>query len=100
MFFGFSATGSGLSIAAGPNIHKCSQIKGEGPVYLRFMLIVSTGQRQAEVTKGHDVLSAYEYCVSHVSGITSVVETNRGLVIFGFGLNYRLLRQMRQKIKF
>ena len=28
----------------------------------------STSQGQAGVTKGYDVLSAYEYCVTHVSG--------------------------------
>ena len=37
------------------------------------MLIVSTGQGQTEVTTGHDVLIAYEYCVTHASGVTSVV---------------------------
>ena len=45
------------------------------------MLIVSTGQGQAEVTKGHDVLIAYEYCVTHVSGVTLGVETN-GYIYF------------------
>ena len=40
------------------------------------MLIVSTGQGQAEVTKGHDVLTAYEYCVTHASGVTLGVDTN------------------------
>ena len=42
------------------------------------MLIVSTGQGQfdSEVTKSHDVLSSHEYCVKHVSRVTSGVETN------------------------
>ena len=40
------------------------------------MLIVRTGQGQAEFTKGHDVLIVYGYCVTHVSGITLGVETN------------------------
>ena len=39
-----------------------------------FMHIVSTGQGQAEVTKGHDILTAYEDCVAHVFGVTSGVE--------------------------
>ena len=34
-----------------------------------FMHIVSTGQGQAEVTKGNGVQSAHEYCVTHVSGV-------------------------------
>ena len=42
------------------------------------MLTVSTGQGQAEVTKGHDVLSAHEYCVTHVCGVTSGVEWGNG----------------------
>ena len=40
------------------------------------MLIESTGQGQAEVTKGHSVLSVYDYCVTHVFGLTSGVEAN------------------------
>ena len=40
------------------------------------MLIVSTGQGQAEVTEGRDVLIAYEYCVADVSGVTFGIETN------------------------
>ena len=61
------------------------------------MLIVSTGQGQTEVTKGHDVLIAYEYCVTHVSGVTLGVATNR-YVYFVFDLNYRSLRgQMRSE---
>ena len=43
--------------------------------------MVSTGQGQAEVTKDHDVLIAYEYCVTHDSGVTLGVETN-GYVYF------------------
>ena len=45
------------------------------------MLKVSTGHGQAEVTKAHDVLIAYEYCVTCVSGVTLGVETN-GYVYF------------------
>ena len=48
------------------------------------MFIVSTGHGQAEVAKGHDVLSAYEYRVTLVSGVTSCVETN-GNSYFGIG---------------
>ena len=40
------------------------------------MLVVRIGQGQAEVTKCYAVLGAYEYCATHVSGITSGVETN------------------------
>ena len=55
------------------------------------MLIVNTGQGQAEVTKGHDVLIAYEYCViSHVSGVTLGVETMVTFIL-GFDLHYRSL---------
>ena len=45
------------------------------------MLIVSTGQGQAEVTKSHYLLIAYKYYVTHVSGVTLGVETN-GQVYF------------------
>ena len=46
------------------------------------MLIVNAGQGQAEVTKGHDVLIAYEYFEIHGSGVPLGVETN-GNVYFG-----------------
>ena len=43
---------------------------------MRFMLIVSTDQGQAEVTRGHYFLIAYKYYVTHVSGLALGVETN------------------------
>ena len=65
------------------------EIQALFPEILRFQFVtlfvkhpvVSTGQGQAEVKKGHDVLIAYEYWVTHVFGVTLGVETNVYFVI-------------------